>query len=721
MTSGIACQWPIYTKPQQQLSPLTTCKQLRSSFVGAIFQLHQLFRKIMHNPESDTVRSSLLTTVRSAVASVRLQIMAVTVVVFAAGVATAKGEVTVVRDGTAAVPIVVFADAPPFTRQAADELAEIIGKISGVRPEVLEGLPNPVPESAIWVGFQPVLETLLPDIDFDFQYPEEILIAASNTHLVIAGRDRWDPDNMTARYVLPRSILEVDGIQLEYGTANAVYTFMQDFLGVRWFWPGENGEDIIPMETITFEPFEYRYHPQIRGRAGLFVYSQLESQTGHSQEWVRKQRLQLDSLRLDTSHAFRWWDRFSESNPEFFALQPNGTRVGPNVFPSERNVKMCKSNPGVWAQWLRDVEAELERNPHKTIFSAAANDGGAQGFCVCDDCRAWDHPDGAIVRYSWRGLSQNYVAVSDRQVTFANTLARMLREKYPDRDYYVTMMPYGNSRPAPVEAVPDDNVIVSAVFNFHNRNVMSRNELAESHRQMFLDWAKSGARNLAWRPNLGGGGGWQLGMPNVAPRRAIEDLRLVAENNVIALLFDAVWEHWATQGPHYYMLAQMAWNPYANGEAILQDYYQRAFGPAAELLTDYWELMDVSSDRIVMDGESARDVWNNAFFGTARAYLDEADELLAGAPPIYAERVAFVRAGLDYTQLYFETSELIDRLRASKGQDAEAEAAARANWVKLDKIFSDHPHAFDPIRIGTPSPRGGLQRMRRIHPDYYSR
>ena len=76
----------------------------------------------------------------------------------------------------------------------------------------------------MWIGYQPALDELFPDLDFDFKHPEEILIAASGTHVVIAGRDRWDPEHLTVEGIDERIV----GRQQEYGTVNAVYTFLQD-------------------------------------------------------------------------------------------------------------------------------------------------------------------------------------------------------------------------------------------------------------------------------------------------------------------------------------------------------------------------------------------------------------------------------------------------------------------------------------------------------------
>ena len=223
-------------------------------------------------------------------------------------------------------------------------LADYIEKISGQKPAVIEGEPSPLPDRAIWVGVQPAVKTLFPGTDFDFKQPEEIVIAANEKHVVIAGRDRWDPAmlNIESREGL------IEGKQQEYGTVNAVYTFLQDKLGVRWFWPGELGEDVIQRDTIKIAtPFEHRHVPQIRSRGGAFHYSSLGNKGyGVSHEWTMRQRLQLDSMQMEGGHAFGdWWDRYHEKYPEIFALQPDGTRSG---HPNPHNAKLCSSNPKVW-------------------------------------------------------------------------------------------------------------------------------------------------------------------------------------------------------------------------------------------------------------------------------------------------------------------------------------------------------------------------------------
>ncbi len=619
------------------------------------------------------------------------------------------GELVLVEDGMSRAPVVIFEDAPPKTHRAAEELVEYMEKISGVRPELIEGEPDPLPEHAVWVGYQPVLRDLFGDLDFDFEHPEEILISANENHLAILGRDIWNPEHMSVQG--PRHLVE--GAQQEYGTINAVYTFLQDFLNVRWLWPGETGIDIIEQKTLAFEPFEYRYHPQVRGRGCLLIFSHPMSRSGygHSKDWMRFQRLLYDSLSMHGCHAFSdWWERFNADHPDYFALQPDGTR---SAFPSARAVKLCQSNPDVWAQWLEEIERQLAENPNLRVFNAGPNDGWHAGHCVCENCLAWDHPEGEVRRFLWQGLSQQYVAMSDRHITFANKLAKKLKERFPDENYYARTLAYGHSRPAPLEAVPDDNVIVSSVANFFIREGLADRGSPQGtlHRDQFAAWAEI-APNLAWRPNAGSDIGWQAGLPNVPLRQTIDDFDFVfRQHRAMAIYIDSVWEHWATQGPLYYLMGQLTWNPEADGRGVLADYYERGFGPAAELMAAYWTYLEDARERYHHGHYDALpQVYNDEFFTEANNYLDQAEDMLTDEQQIYLDRVEFVRMGLDYTDLYIDNIVQMGRYQDSGETDEEAAERVRHNFKRQEDIARSekHPHAIH---------WGPIRHRRGAHPD----
>ncbi|MFN2352040.1 MAG: DUF4838 domain-containing protein, partial [Kiritimatiellia bacterium] len=554
-----------------------------------------------------------------------------------------------------------------------------------------------LPEHAIWVGCQPVLDKLFPEIDFNFRHPEEILIAANENHLVVAGRDVWDRERIVT-YGHPRRG-RIPGAQAEFGTVNAVYTFLRDWLDVRWLWPGETGTDIIPKERIAFEPFEYRYHPQFRGRSGVLVASMPTTLQGYAHtDWSRVQRVFFDSLYGypggSGGHGFNdWWDRFHESHPEFFALQPDGTRSG---YPGPGRQKMCQNNPGVWEQWLADVEARIEENPNVILFAAGISDNHPQGHCVCENCRAWDEPDAPPRRLMWQGLSQEYVSLSDRDVRFANELARLLRERFPTRDdYSVSILAYGApTLEPPIKAVPDEKIVVAYVGNVGSvdRNCPDGTTTVD---EQIAGWAATGAK-IIFRPNWGGiANDLTRGqMPAVFFGEAMELFRFWAEHNGIGVYIDWLNEAWPTQGPLYYLLAHLAWDPYADGYAILDDYYRRGFGPAHEQLKAYWTFMEDTRNARVAAGLShdigwrapGSSVYDEGFFRYAGGLLDEAETLLAAGPDIYRRRLAHVRAGLEFTRLMVDTANHWDRYIKSKKRDEEAAARVRANWEEIMPI-----------------------------------
>jgi hypothetical protein len=612
-------------------------------------------------------------------------------------------------------PIVIYEGAPPRTRDAAVTLADYIEKISGARPDMIDGTPTPLPDRAIWVGVQPAVKTLFPQIEFDFQYPEETLIAANENHLVIAGRDRWDPEHTEAK---GRLSMKTE-VQQEYGTANAVYTFIQDQLDVRWLWPDE--EDIIKQKTITIMPCEIRYHPQFRSRGGMFQKLSLGDNTeGPDELWTRFQRVQLDSMELLGGHAFgHWWEKHHETNPDFFALYPDGERKESRFSP--RTTKLCDSNPAVWKQWLVEVDEQLKANPLQRVFSVSPNDGYNSGHCLCENCTAWDHPDGENFPWSYfGGVFVDGVALSDRQVHFANILARMLKDRYPDKQLFVQLHAYGYSRPAPIAEIPDDNVIISSVSSFHMRSPEAREVSMSQH----AAWAKK-AMHLMWRPNLGNQAGLTWGMPDVAMSQAGEDFRFVADHHGIGLFFDLLWFHWSTQGPQYYALSHLAWNPYADIDAVMDDYYDRAFGPAAGDLKSCWQLFERTRMEFVaehLSRQRAFDIpvkYTPAVLAEAQSHLDAAAAKIAGSDEKYARRLAFVQCGFDYTKLVVDTRTRMQELEASEGQDAEAKARVLANWNRAEKMKRDFPQFAINWQAVFRAPEPGRKDKRVIglHPD----
>ena len=587
-------------------------------------------------------------------------------------------ELVLVEDGISKAPVVVAENAPPATVQAAEELGGYMERISGSRPRLLRGVPDPKPDRAIWIGAHPSVAALFPDLSFDFRHPEEVLIACNGRHVVIAGRDRMAGDTRT-----------------EHGTANAVYTFLQKHLGVRYLWPGEPGLDVPKNETIALPAFVFRYHPQFLQRDTLmkWAYRFYKGELRNDAEaWGRFQRIYWGSLNVQGGHGFTdWWEKYHEEHPDYFALQPDGTRSG---FPKPHYAKLCQSNPRVWAQWIEEVRQDLREKPAKMVFAASPNDGYNSGICVCERCRTWDHPKGQPWSYRWKDSRQDYVAMTDRYVTFWNHLARALRQSFPDRRLYVAGSAYGPATPPPVEAVPRENVVIKYVGHFP----LTTEESRQQQKAQWKAWAEK-APTLIYRPNLWYWSGGVWGLPEVAMQKTIEDFRFLAQNSCVGITVDMTWGHWATQGPQYYVMAQLAWDPLQDGRALLQDYYRRGFGGAAEQIAAYWHLMEQARDAVVafpdfglgsrnrtrVPGVFAQ-VYTPDFLDRAEGLLQRAAAEVEDGPEKYRKRVAFVRSGFDYTRLMMQNIPLMKRVRESGGKDAAAVRQVIANWEAIEKV-----------------------------------
>ncbi len=608
---------------------------------------------------------------------------------------SAMASITVASPEAGAIPIVVAADAADSVVEAANDLAEYIGKISGLRPEVIQGAPTVVPESALWVGLQPGLPGALAERVGEWSQPEEIVFVSDGGHVLIAGRDRFRA---------------LDGEQVEFGTANAVYTFLERQLGVRWLWPGELGEVVPTHEVLTLEPVEYRFHPLIRDRFFHYPRNMVQRENNRWFDILQRGR---GSLTVSTNHYFnQWWDRYGEEYPEIFAMQLDGSRTPPS---RGHNAKLCVSNPKVAELWLAEAEQAFLADPDLLMVSAVPTDGG--GWCLCPECLAWDVEGAPPSTYSSAGQRLEHVMLTDRYIRFWNILARGLRERFADRKVYVGAAAYARYKTLPMEQRLEDNIVIAYVGHFP----ITTGEVAESEKADMVVWGDMAAM-LSYRPNLFwySGGAW--GLPNIALDRTIEDMEFLARNNVVSLRIDSFFMNWANLGPQLYLFAQLAYDPLQDGQALLKDYYVKGFGPAADAIEEYFNILAEGHEAFLEWDDfrtsgglryAATEVYPTAYtpelLQRAQASLDRARRSVVNTDPAYAERVEFIQSGLDFTRLQMDVMQAMAPVRASKGRDTEAVRIAAEKIAARDAFYDTaSPLAIDRRRIEYQTDRRGM-------------
>jgi hypothetical protein len=142
------------------------------------------------------------------------------------------------------------------------------------------------------------------------------------------------------------------------------------------------------------------------------------------------------------------------------------------------------------------------------------------------------------------------------------------------------------------------------------------------------------------------------------------------------------------------------------------DSFQGAGSGAASEVKAYWAMMEQAYHRRADENRKEAEVYSAALFQEAEACLDRAQSAVAGDRPVLRERVALVRAGLEYTRLVTEIRLLVE----SKATDAATIAKLNEDWKGIEAIVNANRATINRQYFR----REGLP-MRRLNPDYLER
>ncbi len=393
-------------------------------------------------------------------------------------------------------------------------------------------------------------------------------------------------------------------------TQFAVSAFLEDQLGVRWIAPGDDGASWTPSESLTLTTGEFSWAPRLlaRGiRPGVRMkrypqptsaieefWSFARDNEAHDQyatdvlAWRRHMRMGSHSP-LSYGHAFTdWWDRFSETHPEYFALNQWGKRepelrvdpgdTTPEFTRHDREcVKLCVSNPAVAEQIVADW---VEGGMASKWVNVCENDL-RWGLCRCPECVKLDVPvEGEVFDEH----------LTDRYVYLTNAVARLAREHDPEAG--AVMYAYEFSEGPPRRERLEPNVAVGMV-----PTTVDLDELGAYYEA----WADAGATMTFTRPNL------TLyyetmAIPIGLERRMFDVLQLAVEHGAIAADYDSLTGMWPVCGMSNYILARAMSDPEKPFE-YWEDHYCAAFGSAAEDVKRYFRFWreDVWGARLLPD------------------------------------------------------------------------------------------------------------------------
>jgi hypothetical protein len=556
--------------------------------------------------------------------------------VWVAGTLASCAPPALVRGGRPEATILISPAASADEKLAAQELQEYVRKISGATlpTRVTTGADTPSevrigvygsPPVEGWTGERPVADGFAID-------------RRGSTLSVVGGSPR--------------------------GALYGVYDVLEADLGVRWFMPGDLGEDVPETDSIGLPQTSRAVAPAFSAVGG-FIWAGGPG----SAAWERRVRARVGATDAFFGHN---WARIiaptaanKQAHPDWFALV-NG----------ERTNQLCSAHPDVVRITVERAREFFDRNRNATLFSISPNDG--YGFCEDWRCRAVDEQYGVTDG-----------SLTDRFVHYANEVLRDLGQTHPGKQ--VGMLAYVQHTRPPVSARPHpDYVTLIAHTPWEFCHVHALDDPACAANRRFADYVKGWTRVCRRVGVYDYYGHFYVFTPWPVIHGMRRDLPFLHSLGVDRFMSETQ-QHWANQGINFYVGAKLAWNPKVDVDALLADYHRRFYGAAAAPMQRYWERWERA-----MIATGARDggyEWLSMFtpelLAEAERDLAEAEALVATERVKVRQRVAFARMGFRFTEAWTRM-----RMHAQASRWPAALAAGEEAIARVRETTDSVPQAF---------------------------
>ncbi len=338
----------------------------------------------------------------------------------------------------------------------------------------------------------------------------------------------------------------------ELAVRHAVWDFL-DRLGYRHFFPGRHWE-VIPATFDLKIAVDATEAPDFYDRRIWYGFGDWSDNRADKTTWDVRNRV-AGGLRIRSGHA---WDTIYRANKAEFDAHPE-------YLVSRKPVKFCVSNPGLRKLVVDWALAAFEKNPQRDSISLDPSDGDG-----------WNPPDVSCPDATM------YNSVSDRLVTLANEVAEAVNAKYPGK--YVGIYAYFKHAPPPTIKV-HPNVAVGVATGFIPGGY--------TFEQLVQGWSRQGATVgvreyysvvISHKERPGG-------LPAGDPRAIVA--RIKRQHELGARYMSAESSNsWGPGGLGYYLAARTLWDTQADTEALINDFFEKAFGPAQEPMREYYRMID---------------------------------------------------------------------------------------------------------------------------------
>lgn len=495
-----------------------------------------------------------------------------------------EAAIPLIRGGVPCVEIVLPKQASRVTEFASKELQNLLSESFGRKIEIVNS-PG-TDKTSIILGDNEfsrkagITMAALPRDGF--------IIRSEGNTVYIAGRD-----NPLTNIEWARNQLSIWANYFERGTMNGVYDFLERFLGVRFYFPGELGTIVPKYTELSIPRMDILERPDYTVR--LFTWYQGDW-FDHSPEWgnqgVRAKTLNLYRTRHETEYlpcnhgllALNYSGRFAKTHPEYFSII-DGKRSN-----LDRHPYLC-FNSGIVEEIYQDAKAFLsgksmaDRNAlnqygkpdwdpsacQKGYFNIMPQDGFR--MCECTLCKKIRStrpfpgiPDKEISDHIW-GMTAG--------------IARRLKEE--GISGCITQMAYWPYNRVPDFPLPDNVLVMVGVrgpWNPASGDALISGWSEKIGRKVWL-WTyagKFGARRLP-------------GIPSSTPR-AVGKYYPARADRIFGAYMESDTDRYLYHYLNYYVFGKVMWDNSTDVNALLEEHYRLMYGNASSAMKQIFERIE---------------------------------------------------------------------------------------------------------------------------------
>lgn len=423
------------------------------------------------------------------------------------------------------------------------------------------------------------------------------------------------------------------------GTMYGVYSFLENELGIRWY--TKDYTHLKPLKKWQFKDLYCSETPFIQYRFDQYYnvepHKDWLAHNKCNSVWAAQDNEYGGLVAYWNAHTFEQFipsGEYFQKHPEYFSLR-DGKRTP--------YTQLCLSNPEVLQICIEKMKQAIAANPLYWVYSMSQSDN--QFPCECEKCRA---------------IEEQYGGHSGLMVWFVNQVADAIKPLYPDK--YIGTFAYQYTRKAPTGITPRDNVVIRLC----SIECCFAHPLEEcEHNRPFIsdieDWSKIAPHLFIW-DYVVNYRQYVAPFPNFGV--LAENIKTFKKYNAIGIQEEAQYESLGGEFSEMksWVLSKLLWNPNLDTKALVAQFINDYYGPAATFIQQYFDLChSLIKDDTVMGIyiDENNPLYTNEFVTEANNLLTQAKEAVAECDDDMRLRVDMVGLQIDYLRMMRTPQEAI--------------------------------------------------------------